>query len=257
MRYNRSALGRSRLLLFVCPTVSFPFFASDSESPGYLIWLALLPLIGTRGWPGMLDVLAVPCGGGSPMLFRTLVWTGVVRGPRGRANGVTSDRVTVIVTCSTKARASRKPSAHPAMLDSFIHHVAKTFRNDSRGGQSRVDRVRTRCHDRNPAVQMMTCRRCRRLESLLERTDATIFESGLEPAQASIARGHLAADRDRHDANETSAKPGRCQPLDRRSNRHDIVPNRHRLAGDENSSSRKLTCPRISAKANHVRSFVS
>jgi len=178
MRYNRSASAVPSSPV-VCPTVSFPF-RIGFESPGYLIWLALLPLIWYWGWRH-LDVLG-PVRRWVAMLFRTLVWTGVVAALAGVQMVWTSDRVTVMYVLDQSE--SIPEAKRTAMLDFVITTVAK-HRNDSRG-----DKAGLIVFGRDATIEIPPfdddVPPMRRLESLLERTDATNLEAALNLAQASM-----------------------------------------------------------------------
>lgn len=159
--------------------MSLPF-RLGFESPVYLILLAVLPLIWFWGWRH-LGVLG-PVRQWVAQLARTLVWTGMVLALAGVQMVWTSDRVTVMYVLDQSE--SIPEVKRTAMLDFVIASVAK-HRNDSRG-----DKAGMIVFGRDAMIEIPPydddIPPMRRLESLLQRTDATNLEAALNLAQASM-----------------------------------------------------------------------
>ncbi|MCM2371329.1 VWA domain-containing protein [Aporhodopirellula aestuarii] len=159
--------------------MSLPF-RIGFESPGYLVLLAVLPLIWYLGLRH-LGVLG-PVRRWVALLARTLVWTGIVAALAGVQLVWTSDRVTVMYVLDQSE--SIPEAKRSAMLDFVIAAVSK-HRNDARG-----DRAGLIVFGRDATIEIPPydddVPPMRRLESLLERTDATNLEAALNLAQASM-----------------------------------------------------------------------
>ncbi|MBB3209772.1 putative membrane protein/Mg-chelatase subunit ChlD [Rhodopirellula rubra] len=159
--------------------MSLPF-RIGFESPGYLLCLAVLPLIWYLGWRH-LGVLG-PVRRWVALLARTLVWAGIVAALAGIQLVWTSDRVTVMYVLDQSE--SIPLTKRTAMLDFVIAAVSK-HRNDARG-----DRAGLIVFGRDATIEIPPydddVPPMRRLESLLERTDATNLEAALNLAQASM-----------------------------------------------------------------------
>ncbi|MCC9655684.1 VWA domain-containing protein [Rhodopirellula halodulae] len=159
--------------------MSLPF-RLGFESPSYLWLLLALPLLWALGWSSLRvlgawrRVIA--------LAVRTVVWTAVVAALAGVQLVWTSDRVTVMYVLD---QSESIPSAkRTAMLDYVIESVRR-HRNATRG-----DRAGIIVFGRDAMIEIPPydddVPPIRRLESLLDRTDATNMETALNLAQASM-----------------------------------------------------------------------
>ncbi|TWT95787.1 VWA domain-containing protein [Neorhodopirellula pilleata] len=159
--------------------MSFPF-RLGFESPGYLVWLLVLPLLWLWGWQH-LRVLG-PVRRWMALGFRTLVWMIVVAALAGVQLVWVSDRMTVMYVLDQSE--SIPLEKRNAMLDYVIEAVRK-HRNEARN-----DRAGMIVFGRDATIEIPPydddVPPMRRLESLLQRTDATNLEAALNLAQASM-----------------------------------------------------------------------
>ena len=159
--------------------VTFPF-RLGFESPDYLWWLMALPLLWWMGW-SHLRVLGA-WRRVFALIVRTVVWTAIVAALAGVQLVWTSDRVTVMYVLDQSE--SIPSSKRTAMLDYVIESVRR-HRNATRG-----DRAGIIVFGRDAMIEIPpyddNVPPIRRLESLLERTDATNLETALNLAQASM-----------------------------------------------------------------------
>ncbi|EMI57949.1 VWA domain-containing protein [Rhodopirellula sallentina] len=150
------------------------------EAPEYLLCLVVLPLIWYWGWQH-LGVLG-PVRRWVALTARTLVWAGIVAALAGIQLVWTNDRITVMYVLDQSE--SIPVAKRTAMLDYVIAAVSQ-HRNDSRG-----DRAGLIVFGRDASIEIPPydddVPPMRRLESLLERTDATNLEAALNLAQASM-----------------------------------------------------------------------
>ncbi|MEO9593700.1 vWA domain-containing protein, partial [Rhodopirellula bahusiensis] len=159
--------------------MTFPF-RLGFESPDYLWWLVALPLLWWLGW-SHLRVLGA-WRRVFALIVRTVVWAAIVAALAGVQLVWTSDRITVMYVLD---QSESIPSAkRTAMLDYVIESVRR-HRNATRG-----DRAGIIVFGRDAMIEIPpyddNVPPIRRLESLLERTDATNLETALNLAQASM-----------------------------------------------------------------------
>ncbi|WP_390658131.1 VWA domain-containing protein [Crateriforma spongiae] len=149
------------------------------DHPGYLWLLAALPVLWWIG-SGPLQVLG-PWRRRFALLFRTIVWVGVVLAIAGVQLVWVSDRVTVMYVLD---QSESIPLAKRQVMLDYVTRSVATHRN-----HTREDRVGIIVFGRDAIIEMPPFDEdiaVRRLESNLDRTDATDIESALNLAQASM-----------------------------------------------------------------------
>ncbi|WP_404306631.1 VWA domain-containing protein [Neorhodopirellula lusitana] len=155
-------------------------FRIGFESPGYLWLVAILPLLWWLGW-SHLGVLG-PVRRVFALILRSVVWTVIVAALAGIQMVWVSDRVTVMYVLDQSE--SIPLDKRNAMLDYVIEGV-RQHRNSARG-----DRAGMIVFGRDATIEIPPydddVPPMRRLESLLDRTDATNLEAALNLAQASM-----------------------------------------------------------------------
>ncbi|WP_345683652.1 VWA domain-containing protein [Novipirellula caenicola] len=150
------------------------------DQPGYLWLLLFLPLL---WWYGYRSLAALGrFRRGFALLFRTVVWTGIVFALAGVQWVWVSDRVTVMYLLDQSESIPRVK--RQVMLDYVIRNVRR-----HRDG-TREDRAGIVVFGRDASIEIPPfdddIPPLRRLESLRDRTDATNLESALNLAQASM-----------------------------------------------------------------------
>ncbi|TWU24352.1 von Willebrand factor type A domain protein [Novipirellula galeiformis] len=150
------------------------------DQPGYLWLLLLLPLL---WWFGFSSLAALGrYRRAFALLFRSVVWTGIVLALAGVQLVWVSDRVTVMYLLDQSESIPRVK--RQVMLDYVISNV----RRHRDGG--REDRAGIVVFGRDASIEIPPfdddIPPLRRLESLGDRTDATNLEAALNLAQASM-----------------------------------------------------------------------
>ncbi|MEM8913595.1 MAG: VWA domain-containing protein, partial [Planctomycetota bacterium] len=149
------------------------------ETPGYLWLLALLPILIGWGWRplavlGQRRLAAI--------LLRCCVWTAVVAALAGAQIVWVSDRVTVVYALD---QSESIPVARRREMLDYVVSAVRQHRNAARG-----DRAGVIAFGRDATIEVPPfdddIPAAARLESLLERTDATNLEGALNLAQASM-----------------------------------------------------------------------
>lgn len=159
--------------------MSLPF-RLGFESPGYLWLLVALPLLWYWGW-SHLGVLG-PTRRWFALIFRSVVWVVIVAAVAGVQMVWVSDRTTVMYVLDQSESISLEK--RNAMLD-YVIAAVRQHRNDARG-----DRAGMIVFGRDATIEIPPydddVPPMRRLESLLDRTDATNLEAAMNLAQASM-----------------------------------------------------------------------